>query len=300
MFKHILVPLDGSSLAEAALPPAAWLAEKLGSQVTLLHIIEQNPPQDIHGEHHLRDEGEACEYLTATRARGFKPGQPVECHTHTEGVRDVARSIVDHNAELNPDLIIMCTHGKGGLRDLMAGPIAQQVIGLGRVPVLLIQPEAPFQPCRSILVALDGDPEHTRSLEAAGGLAAEIKASLHLVNVVATLDTLRGEHAATGRLLPAATSMALDLEEECMADYLDELSVPWRQRGVQVIIETRRGDPAGQIGQAAQDKGDDLVVLGTHGKAGMSAFWAGSVAAQIPGHTRLPLLLIPVHSGAQS
>ena len=59
MFKHLLVPLDGSPLAEAALPAAAYLAQKLGASVTLLHVIEQDAPQEIHGERHLTDPDEA-------------------------------------------------------------------------------------------------------------------------------------------------------------------------------------------------------------------------------------------------
>ena len=63
MFKNILVPLDGSHLAEAALPAAASLAEKLNAPVTLLHIIEQNAPEAIHNERHLTKPEEAENYL---------------------------------------------------------------------------------------------------------------------------------------------------------------------------------------------------------------------------------------------
>ena len=68
---------------------------------------------------------------------------PVERHVHGGEVDDVARSIVDHVAELGPDLIVMCTHGRGGLRGFMFGRIAQQVVGLDRTPVLLIPPARP-------------------------------------------------------------------------------------------------------------------------------------------------------------
>ena len=60
MFKHILVPLDGSSLAEAALPAAVSLAHTFKAPVTLLHVIEQDAPTEIHQYRHLTEAGEAC------------------------------------------------------------------------------------------------------------------------------------------------------------------------------------------------------------------------------------------------
>jgi nucleotide-binding universal stress UspA family protein len=60
MFKHILVPLDGSQLAEAALPIAESLAGVLGAKVTLIHIIEKGAPGQVHGQPHLRDSAEAA------------------------------------------------------------------------------------------------------------------------------------------------------------------------------------------------------------------------------------------------
>ncbi len=63
MFKHILVPLDGSKLAEAALPAAVSLAQTFKAPVTLLHIIEQDAPEEIHRDRHLTEAREAEAYL---------------------------------------------------------------------------------------------------------------------------------------------------------------------------------------------------------------------------------------------
>ena len=63
MFKHILVPLDGSMLAQAALPAAAYLSGKFNASVTLVHIIEKNAPREIHGQPHLRDAAEALSLI---------------------------------------------------------------------------------------------------------------------------------------------------------------------------------------------------------------------------------------------
>jgi nucleotide-binding universal stress UspA family protein len=63
MFKRLLVPLDGSHLAEAALPAAAFLALKLNAVLTLVHIVERNAPEEIHGDRHLTNADEANAYL---------------------------------------------------------------------------------------------------------------------------------------------------------------------------------------------------------------------------------------------
>ena len=133
MFKHLLVPLDGSKLAEAALPAAVLLSKALGATVTLLHIIEKDAPQEIHGDRHLTNNDDACRYLDDVAQKFFPPETQVDSHVHTEEVKDVARSIVDHSGEFAPDLIVLCAHGEGGWREVMVGSIAQQVIARGKL-----------------------------------------------------------------------------------------------------------------------------------------------------------------------
>ena len=82
MFKHILVPLDGSGLAESALPAAVALATALDSRVTLIHIIEAGASPSIHGERHLTDTTEAQDYLEETGRRAFPSGFGFDCRAH--------------------------------------------------------------------------------------------------------------------------------------------------------------------------------------------------------------------------
>jgi len=298
MFKHILVPLDGSHLAEAALKPTAELAQRLGATVTLLHVIERNAAAEIHGDRHLTNQDEACEYLGRLTEQAFAPEIAVENHVHTEEVRDVARSICEHATEYAPDLIVMCSHGKGGLRDRIAGSIAQQVISQGKTPVLLLQPDEAggvYVAFDRILVALDADPEHEGSLEVSGGFARALGLALHLVNVVQTPDTLSGDRAAASRLLPATTLAMLEMSEEFAGEYLEEKAAEWRTKGLQVTARVRRGDVAKELAAEVARADCHLIVLGTHGRTGMDAFWSGSVAPKVIAQLRIPLLLVPVH-----
>jgi nucleotide-binding universal stress UspA family protein len=298
MFKRLLVPLDGSHLAEAALSPAIYLAQRLQAPVTLVHIIERHAPQEVHGEHHLTDCGEACTYLDEVAAR-FPPEVQVESHVHTSEVSDVARSIVEHVTELESDLIVMCTHGHGGLRRWLFGSIAQQVLSLGTSPVLLIQPDkvgsAPTFSCRRLLVPLDGDPEHEQGLPVAAKLAQICSAVLHLVMVVHTRDTLSGERASTARLLPTTMSALLDMTQQGAEEYLNRHVTRLQAEGLSVTASVGRGAPAAVITRTAQQVETDLIVLGTHGKTGMDAFWSGSVTPRIFGRAHVPLLLVRVH-----
>ncbi len=300
MFEHLLVPLDGSRLAEAALPAAATLSKTLDARVTLIHVIECRAPQEIHGEQHLSDPAEASAYLGEVAARAFSPGVHVEQHVHTAEVRDVARSIVEHADELGPDLVVMCTHGRGGLRTWLLGSIAQQVIALRATPVLLIQPDGaaatPDFACRRLLVPLDGNPDHEQGLGVATALARACAAALHLLMVVPTPGTLSGEHGTTARLLPTATSAWLDMSEENARAHLRQKAIGLQAVGLGTTTEVCRGDPASAIVRTAQRMEADLVVMGTRGKRGMDAFWSGSVAAQVSSRSRVPLLLMPVYA----
>jgi nucleotide-binding universal stress UspA family protein len=229
---------------------------------------------------------------------------------HTDAAGDVARSLFEHEGELEHDLIVMCTHGRSGLRDLVVGSIAQRVIALGTTPVLLVQPvvgvaqppsavksdEVCFRPfaCRRLLVPLDGAAAHEQGLRVAIGLAQACGAALHLLAVMPTAATVSGREAAVGKLLPGATAAMLDMAHEASADYLRHCVAQTQDKALSVTAEVARGDPAATIAGAAERAGADLIVLATHRRKGMDAFWSGSVASKLPGLTALPLLLVPI------
>ncbi len=298
MFKHLLVPLDGSHLAEAALPAAIYFARALKARVSLLHVIERDAPQEIHGERHLTNLGDAERYIDEVAARAFPPEITVERHIHSNKVNNVAQSIAEHERELGSDLIVMCTHGRGGLRDIMFGRIAQQVVGLGTTPILLIPPSisgaAPTFICKRMLVTLDGNPEHEKGLNVAASLAKICEAELSLIMVVQKYNTLSGEEAATAKILPGATHILLDLAELDAKEYLHRHVAALLSMGITARADVRRGDPVTTIVVTAKETEADLIVLGTHGKTGMDAFWSGSATPNVTRRSVIPLLLVPV------
>jgi len=285
-------------MAEVSLPAAVSLARTLGAAVTLFHVIERGAPQDIHGERHLTSPDEARDYLDEVAARAFPADISVERHVHSSEVNDVARSIAEHVGELGPDLIVMCTHGRGGLRGLMFGRIAQQVVRLGKTPVLLVPPgptgASPTFSCNRILVALDGNPDHEEGLKVAASLAKIGGVDVCLIMAVHTFDTLSGEQAATAKLLPGATHALLDLAEKDAKEYLHRHITTLQAAGFTATADVRRGDPVIVILEASKRTRADLIVLATHGKTAMDAFWSGSATPNVTSRSVIPLLLVPV------
>jgi nucleotide-binding universal stress UspA family protein len=297
MFNHILVPLDGSPLAEAALPAARFFSRCFHARVSLLHVIEKARPQTVHEQPHLHDEKEAAAYL-AKIASSFPPETRVDCHVHEEAVSHVARSIADHLAtELHSDLVIMCIHGGEGARRFVSGSIAQQVIARGPVPVLAVHAQTTPQPeftCEKVLIPIGGQRNHGDILGFAAGFVACCGARVRLVSVVPTFDKIPGKWFQVGRLLPGATSKMLDIEAEEMADFLDKQASLLQEKGVSAEVAVLRGDPAHLISVDAKESSAAVIVMATHGKSGMSALWEGSVAPKVFSESRKPIMLLPV------
>jgi nucleotide-binding universal stress UspA family protein len=297
MFKHILVPLDGSKLAEAALPAALSLAKTYNSQVTLLHIIEQDAPAEVHRDRHLTEAGEAKAYLAGIAKQTFPAHLKVNLHVHTSPVADVALSIVDHSSgEIRPDLIILSSHGNSGMHDLFFGNIAQQVAAASGIPVFLIKPDetnTTFQ-VRHILVPLDNESVHDKALPTAESLAKAYGAEVDLLCVIPTLGTLAGEQAAVSNMLPATSTVYLDIAEEIAQEHFQEHLDYFKEKNIPATAEIARGDPAPEIARTAETIGADLILFGTHGRAGLDAFWNRSVAASVVRRIQIPLLLIPL------
>jgi nucleotide-binding universal stress UspA family protein len=293
---RFLVPLDGSHLAESVLPVVQQVASRFHAQVTLLHIVEEHPPAVIHGEPHLTGVAQAQAYLEEIATRLRSSGIQVEIHVHQEKEDNVAHSIVQHSQEMNVDLVIMCTHGHGGLRELLFGSKAQQALQQGTQSILLLFPgeDGSAYPVnlQRILVPLDGTVAHEPALPIAITIARTFGAELYLVLVIPTLSTLSGERAASALLLPNTMRAILDLSQQDAADYLDRAIARCHAEGVVAHAEVLRGDIVPLVLGLAERLNVDLIVLASHGRTGLNALLTGSVASRIAGRRIRPLLLV--------
>lgn len=294
MFTRFLVPLDGSDLAESVLPAAVYLTEQFNATLILFHALEQNPPATVHGARHLTDLAEARAYLDAIAARLNRPNLTIERHVHPSEP-NVAQSITRHANALNAQLTILCAHGRSGLREALVGSIAQQVIHQGTTHVFLLRPgpKADWK-CHKILLPLDSAPVHEPAMPIAGEFARVCDASLLLITVVPTASTLSGERAATSTFLPTTTNAMLDLAERGAVDYLEKMTGKLLAEGMNAQGLVTRGDAAIEILSSAERSGADLIVLATHGRGSIEAFWARSVTPQVIARATSPLLLVRV------
>jgi nucleotide-binding universal stress UspA family protein len=271
--------------------------ETFKAPVTLLHVIEQDAPDEIHHDRHLTKASEAEAYLARIAKSAFPAKAKVDWHVHTSPVVDVTRSIVDHSSdEIQPDLIILCSHGNSGMHDLVFGNIAQEVAAVSGTPVLLIKPNyaaKSFQ-LKHILVPLDNESAHDKALPTAEGLAKGYGAELNLLCVIPTFGTLSGEQAAVSNMLPATAAAYLDIAEEIAQGHFQGHLNAFKKAGLPATAEIARGDPAPVIAKTAEKMKSDLIVFGTHGRAGLDAFWNRSVAASVARRTEIPILLIPL------
>lgn len=306
MYKNIMVPLDGSSAAETALPMAMYLAQAFEANITLFHAIEKNPPEQIHGERHLEHAEEARRYLEeiARRFQGkyaFK-GR-ILSHVHLEESADVASSIADHMTELGPDLVVMCSHGRSNFTQVLIGSLATRVIGLGSAPVLLLKSDAAERSATKsgtpgiahVVVALDNASIHDKAIDYGKEISEAVHARLVLFSVVPTFSSLKGKDGGWGLMSPATSSAILDIEEQKLREHLSAHQKSLAEAGIACSISVLRGDPAHEITGVAKKLDQPLIVLGTHGRSGMKAFWKGSVAAKIVSLTSAPILLVPLH-----
>lgn len=284
-------------MAESALPIATAIADACGASITLLHLVERGAPGQVHGERHLTGAGEANVYLSDVARRLAAEGRNVDTHTHEVPVGNVAESIASHAEEHGTDLIVMSTHGAGGMRDVIWGSIAQQVLQRTTLPILLTRAgrdsSQAFAP-RTIMVPLDATAAAEGAIGPAEGLARCLGARIRLVIVVATPETVPGQWRPTATMLPTGTRELLDVQVKQANVYLERLVKQIQSSGAEATMEVRRGDAVTELATDTGEHGDGLVVVATHGRAGLQAIWSPSVAARLLTRTRAPVLLVRI------
>ncbi len=144
MFKHILVPVDGSTNGAQAVDKAAGLAKAFGSTVTLVTVIDNYPFTGIGGDFGY---GQA-EYLTAATANAHSALNNAEMAMKALGLVCTKRAVEEHvihegilntAREVEADLIVMGSHGRHGLEKLLMGSVTLRVLGRSPVPVLVVR-----------------------------------------------------------------------------------------------------------------------------------------------------------------
>jgi nucleotide-binding universal stress UspA family protein len=294
MFSTLVVPLDGSELAERALPYAVRFAAERGGRLVLVRAALGPPPSGLDWERQqLAAMQETTSYLAsvAEKVATRVPVRTAPLYGHP------AQEILAAVGRFGADSIVMATHGRTGLAHLLYGSVAEAVLARSPVPVFVVYArpgEAPAPPFNSassrLMVPLDGSVFAEAALPAALqilGAAGE----LVLSSIAAPPDHVERDDRGRVRAY-------LDQQEEAITretlDYLRrvEANLKHQRPGLRVTLDVRIGDPAPGIAIAEVDRGADLVVMATHGRTGIRRAVLGSVAGAVLTTGSVPVLLV--------
>ena len=318
MFQRILIPLDGSTRAERAIPVAARLARASGGSVIFVRVVNKSDGfwpsvaqrTSLAQQALATDLAEAERYLKGVTFSPELEGIPTESVVQLGSTVPTILAAADAS---RADLLVMCSHGYTGIRRRIMGSVAEKLAREASVPVLVLREDGPVpgemqveatRPLRT-LVPLDGSAEAKAALEPAASLLAALAGSaggaLHLVRVVqpVTSDIEEGGIAtASAKARRYLSATAEHIREGFVAPAVAQhnLEVTWSVAVDTYVAETliRTAENAGASGEDDDVSGGcDLIALATYGRDGLQRWVMGSVTAHVLRDTKLPLLVVP-------
>lgn len=301
----ILLPLDGSALAESARPLATSLAARTGAILILAAVYD--PRGAVlgvlggMGERRWDMEAKATlrGALAAAQARVAQQAPTLATEVAVlDGVP--ADALAAYAATTGVDLIVLTTHGLGGVSRLWLGSVTDALVRQTRIPVLVVHASARgantpngADAIHRVLVPLDANVESEAVLQTAITVAGTVGVRYTLLRVAAPLH-------------PALESYAFDaeIERDIIAQQaraqraLDEIAVRLRERGVDVTTAVRLDNqPARAILAFATESEADLIAIATHGLGRLSRFLLGSVADKVLRGATMPVLVQHLAAG---
>jgi nucleotide-binding universal stress UspA family protein len=297
----VLVPLDGSPLAEQAIPYGAALAGKDGEIVFFEVTSDAEPVRSLGGgvtttaEEVGRTEHSAAE--TALRDAASRWGAALPASPRFEVAEgDPAEEILGAVDRLGCGLIVMASHGRGAVRRLAFGSVTDRVSRASHVPVLIVRPSdarAEVGPVeiRRLVVPMDGSQLAAEALPVATSLAARLGIPVHLLQAInpaaLVMPTPVGIDGYSGEIYT-------EIEDELTAaarTNLDEAAKRVGTSGVPVTTAVVEGPPVLAIEDATEE--GDVIVMTSHGRSGFRRWLLGSTAEKLIREGKAPVLLVP-------
>jgi nucleotide-binding universal stress UspA family protein len=295
MYEKIMVPLDGSSTAEMALPYAEQVSAKFGAETLLVSVVEPaGTEKDSLYEHYLKkiteetkERFERLEHKEETKIQSkILPGKP-------------AHEILKFADENNVNLIVMASRGHSGSGPWLLGNIAAKVLRATSKPVMLIKKGSNRRDLeqrklfRKILVPLDGSKEGEQAIPQAEALAKAFGAEMILLQVYDLLKPI-----VAGEPYMAMSAVVLQEEEEqreaSAMDYLMKTEEALRRKGLDTSKVVLMGSAADKILDYAEANGIDLIAMSTHGRSGIGRWVFGSVTDKVLHAGDTPVLAVRV------
>jgi nucleotide-binding universal stress UspA family protein len=298
MFNKILVPLDGSTLSERALPLALTLGQLPGAEVILARVPagESMPVGDdaqTTADSYRPDQSrtDAQVYLDTLRLSHQQPGLTLRARLMNG---HAASAIVDAAVAEHADLIVMSTHGYSGVTRWLLGSVTEKVLRTAPCPVLAVRAPDAIQ---HIAITLDGSELSERALGPGLELAQRLHADMTLLRCVpyaainGSLDEV--EHGLGRRLqqdlIDEAAAYLTARSASSTPSAPSDRSAP---SGVAIKTEVRVGPAADNIYEFVEAYGTDLIVMATHGRTGVQRWVYGSVTEKVLHSVNTSLLVV--------
>lgn len=319
MFKSVLVPLDGSSLAEQALATAARVAH--ASQGKLLLVRVNTAPstfgsyatEESHFTHDVlaNERSHATEYLTQIIHSPLLSRLDVQIIICSGSPADIIVEVAQSHA---CDLIVMSNHGASGVKRLLMGSVAQKVVRQSTIPVLVLTGK--IQPSLNqamnagytlhLLVGLDGsscaEAIITPAIQLCASLTTPEKSILHLLHVVQPTPYVRDEGKAiadrmTATNVHAAKQYLANVERRIhdggfgsCTSVVTAAVITSNKLTVNALVNAARTEAV--LEQMKDSEPYPIIALATHGRRGILHWALGSVTEHMLGSTIYPLLAV--------
>jgi len=293
MWERILVPLDGSNLAELAIPCAEEIAAAFNSEVVLVYVSEPDEKQYRHMHQLYLEEvaKQVREHIKEHRPDVVRavvlPGEPAE-------------QIIDYAWRHKVGLIIMASHGRSGITPWATGSVANKVLNATRVPVLLIKVVKPPQRVlgkpllNRLLLPLDGSEAGEATVPYVQELVNRLESEVILFGVVPA-----GQHARTvgGLDFILYPEQYLEVVKAEAREYLDQVYHRLSGGKAAVRVELKVGDVAREIIKFAEETNVSLIAISTHGRSGIEKWVFGSIAHKVLQASNIPVLVVRAPRG---
>ena len=280
MYDRILVPVDGSDPATAALDHALDIASEHGATVDAIHVADTNVTSQTRIGTDVIDAlvHEGANIVDEARERGEERDVPMT----TEVIQgDPTDTIVEYADSYDCGLIVMGSRGQRNLGEYVLGSTTDQVVNRSEKQVLTVRPSDAdiAYPYETILVPTDGSERATEAVELASEIAATHGSTLHLLVVIDELPVgIDAESAAD--------------EIEAENNAILQSALDHVREDVETTTAVRFGSVRGEITDYATDVGTDCIVMGTHGRQGFDQRLLGSTTERVLRTTPVPVLTI--------
>lgn len=292
MYSRILVPLDGSEMAEQVLPYVRLLAKGLSTRVLLFQVFLPSLPAvlaaGVGGEPLSVKRKETRDYLEKVSTSLKKDGLEVSFDLHEHTVPIPADRILNEAEKDSSTLIAMTTHGRSGISRWLLGSVTDKVIQAATNPLLLIRSgeQKEFKAdvkVGTIMVPLDGSKLAEQVLPHVVALSRALQSEVALVRITPGLSP-------TGEVPGHYPPRQPDPQD---VEYIREVNAKLLEEGVSSVKEiVSYGSPDELVLDTALEIPNNLVAMTTHGRSGVGRWWLGSVADRVVRYSGGPVLLI--------